>query len=102
MAGPLKSDPFSQEAIEKDPNKYGKQAYLVAHNARFAKFAAELKPDATFDYLHHSEEFICTECNVPALEGKQALRWIDSSPESIEKWTALKARYDTWLTQHGE
>jgi hypothetical protein len=104
-----KLDPFSQEALDRDPNKYGKQAYTVAHDRRFAAFAAELVPDATFDYLHHSEEFICTYCNVPAFNGSQtglpatgtggksSLRWLDSSPEAVTKWQELKAQYDAWL-----
>jgi hypothetical protein len=29
----------------------------------------------------------------------QALRFIDDTPESIEKWKALKAQYDSWLGQ---
>lgn len=93
MAGPLKPDPFSQEAINQDRNKYGKQAYLCAHDGRFSTFAAELKPDATFDYLHHSEEFISKECGV------QALRFIDDTSEAIAKWQELKAQYDSWLGQ---
>jgi hypothetical protein len=93
MPGPLKLDPFSQEALDRDPNKYGKQAYLCAHDRRFATFAAEIKPDVTFDYLHHTEQFIAKECGV------QALRFIDDTPEAIAKWQELRAQYDSWLAQ---
>jgi hypothetical protein len=91
--GNRRLDPHSQESIDSDPHKFGKQAHTAAHDRRFATFAAEIKPDATFDYLHHSEEFISKECGV------QALGFIDDTPESIEKWKALKAQYDSWLGQ---
>jgi hypothetical protein len=86
-------NPHSQESIDRDPRKFGKQAYQCVHDRRFATFAAEIKPDATFDYLHHTEEFISKECGV------QSLRFIDDTPEAVAKWQELKAQYDAWLTQ---
>lgn len=74
-----------------DPNKFGKQAYARSHDGPFAKFAAQKKPDATFDYVHHSAEFVSAECGV------QALRFIDDTPEAIAKWQALDAEYQEWL-----
>jgi hypothetical protein len=74
-----------------DPHKFGKQAYTCVHDGRFSKFAAQRKPDATFDYLHHTEQFISAECGV------DALRHIDENPEAVEKWQALKSQYDDWI-----
>lgn len=84
-----------------DPNKFGKQAYTRAHDGQFKKFAAYKKPNATFDYINHTEAFICEECGVIAL------RFIDSTPppenaenpEAIAKWQALDAEYQDWLVQ---
>jgi hypothetical protein len=74
-----------------DPNKYGKQAYTCVHDGQFVKFAAQKNPDATLDYIHHTEQFISAECGV------RSLNLIDASPEAIEKWKVLKAEYEVWL-----
>jgi hypothetical protein len=76
-----------------DPNLFGKQAYACTHDANFAKFAAQQKPDATFDYVHHAAEFICAECGVTAL------RFIDDTSEAIAKWQGLNAKYQDWLNK---
>lgn len=83
--------PTTINPTKPDPNKFGKQAYTRTNDARFGKFAAQKKPDATFDYVHHSSEFVSAECGV------QALRFIDDTPEAIAKWQALDAEYQEWL-----
>jgi hypothetical protein len=69
----------------------GKEAYAVSHDARFIKFASEQEPDAAITYLPDAAKFISRRCGV------EMLRFIDETPEAVEKWQALKAEYDTWL-----
>jgi hypothetical protein len=74
-----------------DPHQYGKQAYTCSHDSRFKKFASELEPDATVEYVHDVAQFISGRCGVIAL------RFIDDNPEAIVKWQAMKAEYQGWL-----
>jgi hypothetical protein len=85
--GSVRLDPFSQEAIDKSPNKYGKQAYTASHRADFQKSVGAKNLDEAVAYINN-------HCGV------KALRFIDDTPEAIAKWQELKAQYDAWFEQH--
>lgn len=74
-----------------DAHQYGKQAYTCSHDVQFKKFVSEQEADANMEYVHDVAQFIARRCSV------EAPRFIDDTPEAIEKWQALKAAYDTWL-----
>jgi hypothetical protein len=77
-------DPFSQEAIDKSPNKFGKQAYTASHRADFWKSVGVNNLDEAVAYINN-------HCGVTAL------RFIDDTPEAIAKWQALNAEYQASL-----